>query len=109
MWDPSYYPKGDSFDEAAPELHPDYYTLDWGHIILVPKKYSELRSFWAKYESAPKEQPPTLLIRASDNDMGWAHHLKAKKVIVKDSNHTFDKEGNEKKLFSLTLNFFKKF
>jgi pimeloyl-ACP methyl ester carboxylesterase len=106
LWDASCYPEKPAQEDLG--LHPDYYTLDWGTILLVGKKYTDGKAYWSKYDTAPREQPPTLLVRASASEMGWPKFFKVKKAVIKDSNHTFDKEGNEKKLFSLTLNFFKK-
>ena len=106
LWDPSYL--SDVVEEAQEELHPDYYTLDWGHIILASKNYTNEGVSFSDYRNAPIEQPPILVIRASDNDMGWPKALRKKLVKIKNSDHCFNKDGNEKKLFSLTLNFFKK-
>ena len=109
LWDPSC--DSNPSDVIEPELHPDYYTIDWVHIILAKKDYSHEAIAAAKYpaERLTECQPPIFVIWSDENDRGWPQKtLKAKVVKIKGSDHCFNGEGNEKKLFSRTLNFFKK-
>ena len=107
LWDPAlgFQPS----DFAAEALNANYHTIHWGCAILVSKKYSEECFEASRYLAEIPIQPPILVVRATDFFGGWPKaRIAARVVLIKDSDHCFNKEGNEKKLFSLTLNFFKK-
>lgn len=108
LWDPSYYT--DSGDVLDPELHPDYFTIDWGHTILVSKKYTQEAIQATKFDGVLPPQPPLLVIRASETKESWPQdRLKAKLATIPNSDHCFNNEGNETLLFKETLKFFKKY
>jgi predicted alpha/beta hydrolase family esterase len=92
-------------EETAEDLHPDFYTLDWGELHLCPKSYGDEIVEHCKYESVAKLPCPTLLIRSSSSTDSWPEHLRCKIKVVKNSDHSFAKIGNEKAVFGHTLRF----
>ena len=105
LWDPAYNDRITNI--AGKELHKDYYTLDWGVMILTPKTYGhELER--ATLFNGQFAKVPTLLVRAANNTEGWDFKkVPAKHIVIPGSDHSFHKEGNEKELFKQTLKFIK--
>jgi hypothetical protein len=114
LWDPAC---NEGADGAAPvSLHPDYYTLYWDHLTLVPKGYTHEAIGATHYPEPLPKQPPLLVIQSEETRRGrdkskprdWPmEKLPAKLTEVLGSDHFFSREGNEKELFRLTLQFFK--
>jgi dienelactone hydrolase len=104
LWDPACN-EGEEGAEAV-SLHPDYYTLYWDHLVLVPKGYTAEAITATHYPGPLPKQPPVLVILSSEENYSWPKaKIPAKVVTIANSDHYFMNEGNEKKLFSKTLNF----
>lgn len=110
LWDP--FCPGDNeapLGRALAALHPDYYTLDWGHMILAKKTYAHACIEASLYKSTLPPQPPLLVIRSSEErENRWpSDRLAARLFTIKDSDHCFDQINNERMLFRHTLGFLK--
>ncbi len=91
--------------ETSTELHPDFYTLDWGDLLLCPKAYGDEIVEFCQYTTIPALPCPTLLMRSSSGTDTWPDHLKCKTKIIRNSDHSFTREGNEKAVFGHALRF----
>jgi dienelactone hydrolase len=90
---------------ASAEIHPDFYTFDWGELHIAPKAYCNEITEHLQYANISVLPCPTLLIRASGNTEIWPDRLKCKTKVIRDSDHSFALEGNEKAVFGHTLRF----
>jgi hypothetical protein len=57
------------------------------------------------YTTIPALPCPTLLMRSSSGTDTWPDHLKCKTKIIRNSDHSFTREGNEKAVFGHALRF----
>jgi dienelactone hydrolase len=111
LWDPAHNSKTEDDDEIQPDSNPKFWRVNWGIILLVTRKYEKEFVELTHYDDLlPTYKKPTLVLLASAYNKDYKtmrEHKAFRFSVIKNSDHCFNNEGNEKELFSKTLKFIK--